>query len=108
MKDIFRNRIDGLFQRKAVDTHNDAIANHATGNPVDERFHYDPYGFKASFSPSEGDSTDAKIWQCSFQGGINDAVAELSHFEARDRDPATGRWVGQDPECCGVHGRAES
>jgi RHS repeat-associated protein len=79
---------DGNFDTTAVTD--------ASGNVL-QRFEYDPYGKLTVLSASYGSSSAAPLTAYLFQGGRLDSLTGLSHFGARDYNPATGTWMEQDP-----------
>jgi RHS repeat-associated protein len=92
----------GLGQRvfAMTDANYDIIAAADTGGAVLEKFDYDPYGARTvtlNASELSGSVTDTLGLAAGFQGGIEDAVTGLVHFDERDDNTLTGRWETQDP-----------
>ena len=69
----------------------------STGSTVLERFGYTPYGTRTVMNSSYGTVSDSYGFEVGFQGGLMDPATGLIHFDARDYDPVTGRWMEQDP-----------
>ena len=67
---------------------------------VTERFAYSPYGTAAVLSPSGTVTADGFNWQYMYQGGRQDPVTGLYHFDHRDYSPSLGTWISQDPMQC--------
>ena len=68
-----------------------------TSGGVQERFGYTPYGARTVMNSSYGTVSDSYSFEVGFQGGLMDPETGLVHFDARDYDPVTGRWLEQDP-----------
>jgi len=68
-----------------------------TSGNVLQRFMYGAYGTMTVLDANYNTTTDGYNWQIGFQGGMTDPVTGLVHFDARDYNPATGRWMEQDP-----------
>ncbi|HXE53178.1 MAG TPA: LamG-like jellyroll fold domain-containing protein [Tepidisphaeraceae bacterium] len=68
----------------------------SNGNVV-ERFVYDPYGTRTVLSSTWNATTDAYGMLYGFQGGRQDPVTGLIHFENRDENPGTGTWNQREP-----------
>ena len=65
---------------------------------VVERFDYTPYGTVTVLSPSWTAATDAYNWQYMYQGGREDPITGLYHFDHRDYSTSLGVWTSQDPD----------
>jgi RHS repeat-associated protein len=79
------------------DANYDTLSLTNSGGAVVQRHLYGPYGSQGVFTSAYGSTTDGYNWVIGFQGGMTDPVTGLVHFDARDYNPATGRWMEQDP-----------
>ena len=64
---------------------------------VAERFVYSPYGTVTVLSPTWAAQSDASNWQYMYQGGREDPITGLYHFDHRDYSTSLGRFISQDP-----------
>ena len=69
----------------------------AAGGAVTQRLQYDSYGSQTVMNSSYGAISDAANTLVGFQGGIMDSLTGLVHFDARDYNPVTGRWMEAEP-----------
>jgi len=69
-----------------------------TSANVLERFQFTAYGIRSELTADYvGLGSDAYGFAPGFQGGMTDPVTGLVHFDARDYNPVTGRWMERDP-----------
>ena len=64
---------------------------------VTERFVYSPYGTVTVLSPTWATQSDTFNWQYMYQGGRQDPITGLYHFDHRDYSTSLGVWISQDP-----------
>ncbi len=64
---------------------------------VTERFVYSPYGTVTILDANWNTTTDGYGWQYMYQGGRQDPLTQLYHFDHRDYSPSLGTWTSQDP-----------
>ena len=64
---------------------------------VVERFVYSPYGTVTTLAPAWYGQSDQFYWQYMYQGGRQDPLTQLYHFDHRDYSTSLGTWTSQDP-----------
>ena len=64
---------------------------------VTERFTYSPYGTVTVLDANWNTTTDAYSWQYMYQGGREDPITGLYHFDHREYSASLGRFISQDP-----------
>jgi RHS repeat-associated protein len=64
---------------------------------VTERFTYSPYGTVTVLSSTWTVQSDAYSWQYMYQGGRQDPITGLYHFDHREYSATLGRFISQDP-----------
>jgi len=74
------------------------VSGSSSGAVVVQRYEYTPYGTQTVYNISYGSlSSDTYHFGVGFQGGLMDGLTGLVHFDARDYDPVTGRWLEEEP-----------
>ncbi len=64
---------------------------------VEERFTYSSYGTVTVLSSTWTAQSDAYSWQYMYQGGRQDPITGLYHFDHREYSATLGRFISQDP-----------
>ena len=64
---------------------------------VVERFAYSAYGTVTPLAPGWFTQSDQFYWQYMYQGGRQDPLTQLYHFDHREYSASLGTWTSQDP-----------
>ena len=64
---------------------------------VAERFAYSPYGTATVLTPNGTVTSDGLDWQYMYQGGRQDPLTGLYHFDHREYSASLGRFISRDP-----------
>ncbi len=81
----------------AQDANDNVTSIISSGGTVQEHFVYDSYGKYTVDNSSWSATSDSKVWNITFQGGMQDQVTGNINFQMRDYNPRTMTWNTQDP-----------
>ena len=81
----------------AQDANDNVTSIISSGGTVQEHFVYDSYGKYTVDNSSWSATSDSKVWNITFQGGMQDQVTGNINFQMRDYNPRTFTWNTQDP-----------